>query len=421
MSFEEYLEDYTEKEMEEINKFYNNLSCGKVSLDERYPPLSRFIKINKNDVFLATVAASYNKNAIWCTIPFFDSTFIPLIPRANKQRWDELYNSMYGFTSNKLDEIIDFIKDTGRMQFVLKSKPILYKNLEFLEHIFYELKPPLVPSIPFELFIEENKLNEYTIEFDIASKFLKKILYRLYYIYGGVSDIEYITQRINDYEFDYIALKILGYNKIADEIFVLMLSDPLQALDLFSILGSIIAVPSFDPLKLTYCYDLDFLQKYPTISSTEKSYHINEIGKFILKKLVHYPESLDGCINIIQYYDDYDLRKILKSLNEGIKKRNINVIESKKEELNEIMDDIWKESKKINFISKSIRYGIMACFGLIGSLASQIGSIEGILAGLGFSLVGDIIGMKLSDKISRFLHPNYLITIYDFRQKYRID
>ena len=60
--------------------------------------------------------------------------------------------------------------------------------------------------------------------------------------------------------------------------------------------------------------------------------------------------------------------------------------------------------------------------GIIGSLATGfIGA--GILAGLGFQAVDKIAGLKLeslSEKIAKFISPNYLVTIFDFKKGYNI-
>jgi hypothetical protein len=47
----------------------------------------------------------------------------------------------------------------------------------------------------------------------------------------------------------------------------------------------------------------------------------------------------------------------------------------------------------------------------------------GILAGIGFSAVDKIIGINLDsigEKIAKFCSPNYLVTLYDFKERNRI-
>ncbi len=135
-----------------------------------------------------------------------------------------------------------------------------------------------------------------------------------------------------------------------------------------------------------------------------------------------YPETLNGCLKLIQEYNDYDLYKVLGSLNEGVKRKNINIIEYQKNDMSEILDNIWKDADKIQMKSEGISYGVSLSLGIIGELAAGIPG-TGLMAGLGFHAADKFVGMKtesLSEKIAKFASPDYLVTIYDFNKKHKL-
>jgi len=410
-SFEEFLEDYEKKELERIGKFLKRLEEGKVSSGEIYPPKNRFIKLK--EPIAKPIGAP-----VWSVVPFYGSTIITLVPRSDKSKFDEIYNLSEGFTSRDIDKMIDLVKETGRIQFVISNFPTLYKNLEFLEPLFTELNPPMIPDISLAI-IGERKCKEYFIEFDTLAQFGFK-QYISHTADAGLGE-NYIRKRVADYAFDYIALKFLGYDELVEEIEYSMITDIPRASKLFTLFGNMITVPSFDILKRIYNFTRESLTAAYELG---KPYGIEpraipcEIGRFILRKLVRYPENLNGCWEIIQYYDDNELYKVLNALNEGVKEKKIDIIKDKRIDLNEILDNIWNETAKIKRNADIARVAI----GLLGCLSANLSS-TGVLAGLGFAVIDKIVGLKLDsvgEKFAKFFSPNYLVTIYDFKKKYNI-
>jgi hypothetical protein len=118
----------------------------------------------------------------------------------------------------------------------------------------------------------------------------------------------------------------------------------------------------------------------------------------------------------MQHYDDKELYKVLNALNEGVKERKIDLIEDKRDNITEILDNVWKETDKIKYKADIARLGV----GLVGGLSASFSGI-GILAGLGFSTIDKIVALKLDsmgEKLAKFFSPNYLVTIYDFKKKH---
>jgi len=418
LGFKEYLEDYEAKEFEELEKFIKKFKEGKTSRDDRYPPTSRFIKVDKK----ALIAYPPPNSPVWCIIPFYDTTVVPLHPSKDKKSFDRFYQASYGFTSRHIDRIVDeFIKGVGRMQFAINAKPTLFENLEFLEPVFRELKPPYV-AVPAEIFIDEKRFRELSIEYDTLASFglnslLTKILSR-----EGVPR-ESILGRLKALKFYYVGLKVLGYDKITDKLGDLMISNPIEAYYLHRILGDLIVIPTFDPLRPIRNVSVEDLRKLYGLGEDLvfriKRNIVPEIGRFILRKQVLYPETMDGCLEVIQRYDAHKLRNVLRALDEGVKRKEVDLVKTKREELDNVLQNIWDEAEKIKRTSKLVEYGISAAFGLIGELASPIPGI-GVLASFGFNAISKIVGMKLGKRIAKFIYPNYLFTIFDFRDKHKL-
>lgn len=179
-SFEEFLQDYEAREIEESEKFIKRLKEGKVSGDESYPPKNRFVKLKE-----PTARSTTN---IWGEIPFYGSTLVHLVPCNDKKIFDDFHMN-HGFTSRDIDKMIDLAKDTGRIQFLIDS-PTYYKNIEFLEPLFHELRPPIPMHWPQLLIGETHK--RYLLEFDtLAQVGFSRFIDTLYLFSGQTNYKEY--------------------------------------------------------------------------------------------------------------------------------------------------------------------------------------------------------------------------------------
>lgn len=415
-SFNEFLEDYENKEKERVEKYLQRLEKGKISSDEVYPPKDRFINL-KEPIAKSPLAGF----SVWSMVPFYGSTLIPLIPRGNTEKFDELYaTGNFGFSSKDIDEMIDLVKDTGRIQFIINFSPTLYKNLDFLEPLFRELEPPAVIE-PLDALIAEREREQYAIEFDTLTSLGFENFVKSTYGYSGMGGA-YLKQKMDAYLRSYAGLKFLGYDDLACDIEGLMITNQPEALRLLIIFGNMLVRPSLSPLKEINNFSTEQFTEFAELG---KNYGItaqntipHEIGRFILEKLVRYPENLDACRDITQHYDDEELYKVLGALNEGVKKQNIDLINDNKNDLSAILDNVWAETEKIKRNAKIARWSIGLGGGLSASLAGM-GDV-GILAGLGLSAAGEIRGLKsdsVSEKFSKLISPNYLVTLYDFKNK----
>ena len=92
------------------------------------------------------------------------------------------------------------------------------------------------------------------------------------------------------------------------------------------------------------------------------------------------------------------------------------------------MDNSWKDANKVKRLREGVRYGISVGIGSVSMFASSLTGVDpsstvGLLASFGF-LVGDKalskVEMSMADKLSRLFINPYLVSLYDFKQKYNI-
>jgi len=415
-SFEEFLLDYEKKESENIDKFLRKITRSNFSFNDYYPARNRFHKL-KDPISLL------GPSTIWSQAPFFGSTIVPLVPFGNKEQFNNYFKER-GFISRELDKMIDLVKETGKIQFSLLSNPLEYRNLEFLEPLFMELSPPLLVDY-WPLMTNQKNYTKYLLEYKTLANFgFERDIHKKFSISGNRFSREFIQKTIEGYSHDFIALKLLGYHELTDYLGELMITDFTEAERLITLFGLVFA-PVISSFKAMYCYDLDEIKE--TIEKG-KEFKVNldskiphEIGKFILNKLVKFPENENGFWEIIQLYEDYELLKILNSLNESVKKQNICNIKKSLETLNEILENSWKETETINKIRDITTAGTIS-IGLIGDLAAGLNGL-GFLTTLGFSAIDRLVGSNtefIGEKIAKLFVPDHLITIYDFKKQHNL-
>lgn len=416
--FEEFLQDYEACERERINKFTSRLDAGEVLQNEKYPPTNRFVKLKE------PIADPYVN--IWSIIPFYGSTVAKLIPKDNEELFNKTHNETMGFDSKKIEEMIDFQKETGRIQFALTMPPTYYKKLDFLEPLFRELNPPTLSYDPVNLIGPELN-NKYRIEFETLASFGFSDYLQIATAIMGNSSPDYITAKLHHYANRYSILKSSGYEELADEIGTLMILEPNKAHWYISLFGLLIADTKSSLLKSIRNFDNAIISEYNMI---ESDYYINydnefphEVGKFILSKLVHYPETMDGCMSIIQEYDDQELYKIMGSLKEGVEKNNLDLIEESEKNMSIILDNAWEDTKLIKTRSNAIKWGVSLGLGAIGAVADGLTG-SGLLATLGLKVADTTWGVhdeSVSERIAKYVSPNHLVALYDFKKKHALE
>lgn len=136
----EFLQDYEARERELLEKFQRSVLEGKFGSDQIYPPKERFVKICE-PIAKAGVAPF---GSIWPLIPLYGSLVVPIAPKPR-----ETFAQAHGFGARDLDKLIDFCKDTGKVQFVLNTFPTDYEGLDYLDSLLVEIVPPMGGYLPF--------------------------------------------------------------------------------------------------------------------------------------------------------------------------------------------------------------------------------------------------------------------------------
>jgi len=415
----EYLEDYEQKEAEEYEKLVlKRVQEGKFDFQkDRYPPDERFVNLHK-PVTLATGNAS-NVEYLWAQVPFCGSLII-FLPPLSKTAFEYFY-----FEISEIPKIVDFIKETGRLQVVFNASPLSFEGLDHLDPFFKELNPPVYGGMPFSVFGSGKEIQKTR---DIFFT-LGKVRY-LDYLRSYVSKVEPIeSQPTIDLFYQvnleaYLSLK-LGHYAIVEDIENSMVDDPERALSLLSVCQTFIVNPTHD---LRVCArnflfeDTKESQALPLVYRPKEVGFPCEIGQFLLKKLTYTAQDMRACYDIIDHYNAYDLQKVQVSLNEAIVTNHPDIVSKNAEKLSEILDNVWNDPAIPRQI-KNLKRGLPMSIAAIGTAVSAFtGGVEGFLAGLGFSVGAKFLDAEiegLSERLVKFFARSYQANVYDFKKKYK--
>lgn len=410
----EYLEDYKQKELAEYERLVvRRIKKGTFSFDkDKYPPEDRFIKLQR-PIALTSLETARITN-VWAQIPFCGSLILPLPPWP-KEEYDKNL-----FKLSEASEIIDFIKETGKIQLIVHTDPLFYEGLDYLDPFFEELNPPWYLITPLSLWGNEREIQKALGSFDALAKIkFTKWLKRLDLFTPNIS-----TQCLIDCANDYAVLKLANY-AIVDNIENLLVDNPEEALSLIILCKEFITDPISDLLydtKSLALEDVKNVRSLPSIYQPQKIRFPYEIGKFLIRKLTYAPEGLDACKELMYHYDAYDLQKIQESLNEAIVTNHPEIVDKNAKEVSEILDNIW-DDEAIPRKIKGLQIGIPVSMAAIGSVAAgPIGAAGGFLAGLGYNVADKLIDLGtegLSEKLAKLKTKSYQANVYDFKKKYR--
>lgn len=426
----EYLEDYAQNEHDEYERFMKGIADGRFSFEsDKFPLDERFIKLQK------PVALAGFGNP-WAQVPFSGSLIVILSPTSQSNFEKRLCKV------SEIPKVIDFIKETGRLQVALNADPCRYEGLDYLDVFFHELKPPFCSGASIHILGNEKEIkkvedNFYTLGkvgyFDFSNKLVK------YYSSYSIRNAMVVDLGT------YIHLK-LGRYTIVEEIETLMVDNPGEAFNLLSVCARFVSNPFLDLRSNMTNFNLEEIktaQSLPFIYQPQEVRFPCEIGKFLLKKLTYAPLGIRSCCDIIDHYDDYDLQKVQESLNEAIVTNHPDIVTKSAQDLSEILDNIWKDQtipKRMENIKIGVPVSIAAVGGVAGAIAgglvggpggAVIGGTSGIgmgdfLTKLGFK-VGEkaveklfrVKGEQVSEKIAKLRTKSYQANVFDFKKKYK--
>lgn len=414
----EYLEDYEQREEAEYKELVlKRIREGKFDFKkDKYPADNRFVNL-QYPVALASYWST-NWSNIWAQVPFCGSLVLMIPPFPKRQFEREL------FKISDIPKIIDFVKETGKLQIMVHSHLHAYEGLDFLDPFFEELKPPTYVGAPIEILEDKKEVQR------LAEAFLT--LAEVKYV-GLLKEIgrseEYSSTGIaSSLQLDcdtYVALKLLKY-EIAEKIENLLIDEPAEAFFLLSWSGDFLSSPICD-LRATlknYTFDEIKMARF-LLSPVYKPQEIRfpcEIGKFLQRKLTYAPQGMRACYHMLDNYSAYDLQKVQESLNKAIVENHPDIVNKKTEELSQILDNVWND-KTVPRRIKGLQIGIPISMGALGSVAAgPIGMAGGLLAGLGYSVADKFIDLGtegLSERLAKLKTRSYQANIYEFKKKYK--
>ena len=416
---QEFIQDYEEEEQEAMRKFYRDSLAGDFSSCRRYFT-DRFLRLNSPISFEITAE---EQKPVWTIVPLSGTTILTLVPNPEAS-----FEENHGFAISDIEEIVDYVKEEGRINFVLRQFPTAYKHLDFLEPLLTELRPPVSLLVPITAFFEMKEALKHYIEFDTLSR-VRLMPYLRDWSMQEFGSFKAAEAVISDTRRVYAFLKALHYDELVDEIQNSMLLDEQRFDRLLFCCRELIVRPLTRVLEDTYTMstDLSSAQKRFVESRSlsdrlsAKPRFPGEIGKFLFKRLVHSAPSLNACKQLTYLYEDQDVYKAGKALNEAIVANKPDVVEAESAEVSAILKNIW-EDKSLQRRIAGIRGGIPVLFAVVGTIAQGItGTATGLLAGLGFEVADKFLELKseaISKRIGKYFSPGYEALIYDFKRKY---
>lgn len=418
----EYLEDYQQKELEEYNTALKKMKEGTFSFEkDRLPRAERFIKFQRPATTLS-LFSSLREN-IWAQLPFSGSSIFLLFP-CPKRIFE------YSFRVSEIPEIIDFIKETGKLQICLTSDPRRYEGLDYLDSIFEELRPPIAWRCPNDVFADEKEIKKAQDVFLT----LAKVRYGRHKWEEEKELTEDIGHTFTLLEFAdefkrmldvYVTLKICRY-KIVEDIENLMIDRPAMADVLLYTCSLFLIRPIRNLCSDTSNFTLEEMRLTKMLPSIYKPQEIrfpSEIGKFLMRKMTYAAQNMRACYDLIDHYDAYDLQKVQTSLNEALIANRPDIVTKSAEELSEILDNIWSD-KTIPSRIKGLKIGVPLSVAVVGGVAAGLvgAVVGGFLASLGFKVADKAIDSKtegLSERLAKLKTKSYQANVYDFKKKYR--
>ena len=412
----EFLEDYAQREWAEIEKYFQGMSEGKITKLDRFPPNCRFTKITEPVTYLSQINIP-----LWSVVAFSGSTIIPLYPVEER-----FFESIYGLKTNQINEIVSFTEETGKIQFVLMKDPRDYQGLDFLEPIFQRLRPPKAEGIhPLE-FVTDGEDKKFFEEYLVLADLGFVDFFKREFKYNGNKFL--LNSNLVTFSRNYVMAKVFANPAFSQEIEDALVSDYQRFYEIMMALSIFIFDPMFNPLQCTQCFDIEQYREVAQWASREGIETKNrpfpcELGRLLMQKLTHYPESLEACKQLSAIYKETDVQKLFMAISESVMLRQSSIVEQKGTELSSILDDLWNDkgvTKKID----GIRFGVPLALGVVGTVSAAIsGSFTGLLSGLGFDVMDNLFQLKeesITEKIAKAFSSSQQVAIFDFKKRYSI-
>jgi len=421
----EYLSDYASKEEEEKKKTLEIM--GDVGLEAARTYYKSRYQLRE------PLAISAAFESIWPQIPLYGTLIIRLSPLQENR-----FGGFHGFEARDVNRLVDFARDTRRVAFVLEENPREYADLNFLDPIFSELKPRKLLSALDSLSAEDiAKFKLGLEEFDALAgirfnNFIKQLTSQLTGRLGPSATYDSVISG-NRNGFSY--LKMFGYEELTDFIGDVIVDDPQRAIGLISLFRELVTGPRtgifgaiqnvgrtlIDDPKLTYD-----LPKSAALGLHRDRILPVEIGKFLMNKLTLSPDSFEGCRDVCLRYDQTEIQNTIHDLEQAVTTGDRQMIQGSAKTLSDALDQIWAESNVYEERRKLASVGIGAISiapAIVGTAAGGIAGVGGLLMSAGLVSAEKILDAKsesMSDRLAKFVTPNYLVNVFKFKKTHNL-
>jgi hypothetical protein len=409
-----FLEEYQHSELVAQEHFLKDIKDayeGKVKPDQTDDSEPRR-KLNR------PYAYSIVGRPIWPLIPVYGTTIV----RLQAVREPSTFSEYHGFEVEDIPRLVEFSKRTGRIMFALQDWPTAFEGMQFLEPIFYELRPRKWVGLESFLGIKGDDLVELM---SIGGGFFD-------FVAEGRHEPDAVGRvRVTACE-TYAQLRSLGFDEIADYIKYSLTENQYRvALALIAASRDYLLDPYLDPLRpiRTQARDIgeferEILNPFGLKAASNVEFPF-EVGKFLAEKLrLIVPKNMEGAIEVAERYDQADIKGAVEALDEAIKQEKPNAAIAKAKQISEMCEDIWRRTEKVRKKQEYVqKYGVSLSFAAIGSIVTlQLGGLGGLLTGLGFSVVDKLLGEKasrgISRRITKWTTASHMVHLYDFRRRY---
>jgi hypothetical protein len=413
----EFLYNYEKNEISNQQKHYEKIRDNAED-PIGYPDNSRFSKTNSPLVLCDSNTYRHYGEKIWSQVPFAGTLIIPLTVSTKRN-----FLTDHGFDVNDIDKMIDLAKDTGRIQFVLSTKPTLYEGLDHLQSVFEELRPPIITT-PWNLFGSDAEYDRWINEFnDIAVAAYDNELWNRTQEAG--ERVQYFKSMRSYQASIYAKINWLKMEDAVEDIKNYIHFAPDYVISLLDYCG-FLTENLYNPIRFNHNYSLETLKFYNSNFRAKPGSQFQapvEIGAYIMKKITRNPQNYYGCLGVIDQYNQNDLYTLLESLDKGIRSKRKEQVLFDIQQVRMILDNIWKDADKINSNKDFTSWGIGLTIGIAGFLLTGgLSSFAtGLLASLGFTVTDKLLDSMVSKKVVRLLNRDYIYNIYDFKEKYSIN
>jgi hypothetical protein len=413
-----YLEEYEQKEKEEFVRFQKKAETG--SLMDKYPNTERFIKIQE-PVAIANPLCK-KLDALCAQIPFSGSLIFS-IPVCSQSIFEKFY-----FKTSQIQDLIEFTKEEGRLQFCLQAEPTAYTGLDYLDPFFEELRPPVLYGIPISMIGNEDEFNNASKDY---VRFATTKNTSGHSFFGILRDAEYRLRTPHFMEGEAKQGQIAHFYlkkkcpELAYNLEQLLTTDPKKAWVFIRTTYQFLIAPEINVIATQHNFSLNEYNDsniLPVQYRPKAPFFPCEIGKFLIKKMPTYsPNELNACKQMMHLYQKYDLSKVQKALNEGIVTKDPDSLTSNVDQLSTILDNIWMDKTLPNRI-KGVRAGISISMAVIGAVLGTLNSgptTGGFLAMLGYELADKLIDNKeekICEPIAKLTVKNYQANVFEFRK-----